>query len=389
MLIGKNFKARIVDVFKAPNGQNIHKVKVLNGTIKVKDSVKELVDKERRLAIEANHSSVHILQLALQSIIDKNIYQAGSRVTDEYLRFDFNYHGKINDSELIKIEEFVNSYIDKKIDRKTDIKKYSEVDKKEVMALFTDKYKDKVRVVNIGDSHELCGGCHVKNTKDIKRFTIISFENKGSSTYRITGATRNSIENSLLLVAKPYNDNIIKNSMKISNLILEAKRNNIKLKYKQNYNNEIKPVSYKEIVELKEIDKKVQNDVKELEKTYQKLVSEEAVNNISEYEENIEKINDLNVLLLKVNDADNNSLKNILDSLACKYQNIFILVANISNEKATYIGRSNSDVNASNIVKFIATKTGGNGGGSPKFAMGSGIKVNDIDKIFKEIKKEL
>ena len=148
-------------------------------------------------------------------------------------------------------------------------------------------------------------------------------------------------------------------------------------------------MSYKEIVELKEIDKKVQNEVKELEKTYQKLLSEKATNNISEYEENIEKINDLNVLLLKIYDNDNNSLKNILDGLVCKYENIFALVANIIDKKATYIARSNSNINASNIIKLIATKTGGNGGGSPKFAMGSGVKVDDIDKIFKEIKKEL
>ena len=79
------------------------------------------------------------------------------------------------------------------------------------MALFTDKYKDKVRVVNIGDSHELCGGCHVKNTKSIKKFAISSFENKGSNTYRITACTNDAIEDNLLIVAKPYNDNIVKN----------------------------------------------------------------------------------------------------------------------------------------------------------------------------------
>ena len=389
MLIGDDFKARVLDVFKGPNGQNIHKVKVLSGTIKAKDKVKEIVDKERRLAIEANHSSVHILQLALQTIIDKNIYQAGSKVTDEYLRFDFNYHGKISDDDLIKVEEFVNDYINKNIDRVTDIKKYEDVNKEEVMALFTDKYKDKVRVVNIGDSHELCGGCHVKNTKDIKKFSIVSFENKGSNTYRITGATRNTIENCLLLIAKPYNDNIIKNSMKASNLILEAKRNNIKLKYKPNYNNEIKPMSYKEIVELKELDKKVQNEVKELEKNYQKLLSEAATNNIEEYITQIEKINDLNVLILKVENMDTNGLKNILDAIANKYENACMLIANVANNKVTYIGRSNSRINASDLVKQIASNTGGNGGGSPKFAMGSGTKLDNLERCLLELKKDL
>ena len=389
MIIGDNFKARVIDVMRGPNGQNIHKVKVLSGTIKVGDEVNEIVDKERRLAIEANHSSVHILQLALKKLIDKDIYQAGSKVTDEYLRFDFNYRGKISDLDLIKVEEFVNNYINKNIKRVTEIKNYDEINKNEVMALFTDKYKDKVRVVNIGDSHELCGGCHVKNTKDIKKFSIISFENKGSSTYRITGATRNAIENNLLVVAKPYNDNIIKNMMKASNLILEAKRNKIKLTFKDNYNNEIKPISYKDIVELKNLDKQIGNDVKELEKTYQKLINENATNDISKYENKLEKINNLNVLLMKVEKEDNNSLKNILDNLANKYSEIFMLIANINNDKITLIGRSNSRINVGDIVKLASNKLNGNGGGSNKFAMGSGTSLDKLDKVLNDIKKDL
>ena len=389
MLIGDNFKARVLDVFKAPNGQNIHKVKVLSGTIKINDTVTEMVDKERRLKIEANHSSVHILQLALKNIIDKDIYQAGSRVTDEYLRFDFNYRGKITDTDLIKVEEFVNDYITKDIKRITEIKDYKDIDKTEVMALFDSKYKDKVRVVNIGDSHELCGGCHVKNTKDIKKFAIISFENKGSSTYRITASTRNTIENNLLLIAKPYNDSIMKNMMKATNLILDAKKHKIKLTFKNDYDNDIKPMSYKDIVELKDLDKKIQIEVKELEKTYQKLLSENALDDTDKYEKEIIKIKDLNVLIMKVENNDNNSLKNILDNLANKYNNIFILIANIINNKVTLIGRSNSNINAGDIVKIVSNKLNGNGGGSNKFAMGSGELSDKLDEVFNLIKKDL
>jgi len=387
MLIGDSFKARVIDVFRAPNGQNIHKVKVLSGTIKIGDKVKGIVDKERRLKIESNHSTVHILQLALQTLIDKNIYQAGSKVTDEYLRFDFNYHGKITDLDLIKVEDFVNNYIKKNISRVTKIMNYDDVDTNEVMALFTDKYKGKVRVVEMGDSKELCGGCHVKMTKDIKKFAIVTFENKGSNTYRIVGATGNAIENSLLLVAKPYNDNIIKNIMKASNLVLEAKRNNIKLSFKNNYNNEIKPMSYKEIVELKELDKKITETVRDLDKNYNLKKAELALDDIHVYEEKIEKFNNLNLLLLKVNDKDNNSLKNILDALANKYENILILIANIKDNLPTFIARSNSTISANDVIKLITVKSNGNGGGSSKFAMGSGKTIKFIDKVFENIKK--
>ena len=389
MLIGDNFKARVIDVFKAPNGQHIHEIKILSGSINLSDKVTCILDKNRRLSIESNHSSVHLLQHALKTLIDNDIYQAGSKVTDEYLRFDFNYHGKITDEDLIKVEEFVNNDIDKKIDRATKIMNYQDVDTKKVMALFSDKYQDKVRLVTIGDSKELCGGTHVKNTKDIKKFAIISFENKGSNTYRITGATKNGIENALLQIAKPYNDNIMKNSMKAGNIVLQAKKDNIKLKFISKYNNEIKPMSYKEIVELKEIDKKISENVKELEKTYQKLLSEQASKNISSYEEKIEHGKKYNYLLLKTDNQDTNALKNIMDTLANKYENIFILIANIKDNIPTFIARSNTDINASDMIKLIANKSDGNGGGSLKFAMGSGKTTKYIDKVFDVIKKEL
>ena len=86
------------------------------------DKVESIVDKERRLNIEANHSTVHILQLALQTLIAKDIYQVGSKVTDTYLRFDFNYHGKITDETLVKVENFVNDYIKNSYKRETTIK---------------------------------------------------------------------------------------------------------------------------------------------------------------------------------------------------------------------------------------------------------------------------
>ena len=250
MIIGQDFKARVLDVFKAPNGQHIHKVKVLNGTLKKDMEVDLLVDKDRRLNIEANHSAVHILQLALKTLIDKEISQAGSKVCDTYLRFDFNYHGKISDEELIKVEDFVNDYINQNIKRVTTIKNYDDINKEEVMALFTEKYKDKVRLVEIGESKELCGGCHVKNTLDIKRFAIVSFENKGSNTYRITAATKNMIEDNLLTVSRPYNDSIVKNIMRAKDIISLAKQEGFNLKLDLVLDN-IKPLSYKDIVNLK------------------------------------------------------------------------------------------------------------------------------------------
>ncbi len=385
MLIGDNFKARVLDVIKSPNGINIHKVKVLSGKITSDSEVLELVDKERRLNIEANHSTVHILQLALQTLIDKEIHQAGSYVADTYMRFDFTYRGKITDKELIKVEEFVNDYINKNIERKTTEKDIKEIDTTEVMALFTNKYQDTVRLVQIGNSKELCGGCHVKNTKDIKKFAILSLENKGSNTFRITGATKDSIEDALLKIAKPYNDNIVKNIMKAKNIALMAKRDGLKLKLNVKYL-ETKPESYKDIVELKKKDSEIGTLVHDFEKEYQKLKAENAVSDLSLYEKNIKEVKDIKLLLMKVHNEENESLKNILDTLANKYADIFILIANIKGDAPTFIARSNSRINASLMIKLISSNSNGNGGGSEKFAQGAGKTVEFIDSSFEEIK---
>ena len=388
MLIGKNFKARVLDVFKAPNGQNIHKVKVLSGKIEKDDFVDELIDKDKRLNIEANHSCVHILQLALQKVIDKDIYQAGSKVTADYLRFDFNYHGKITDENLIQVEEFVNDYIQKEIPRETKIVDYNNIDKNSVMALFTDKYKDKVRVVEIGDSKELCGGCHVKNTKDILEFAITSFENKGSNTYRIIGATKDNIETNLLLAAKPYNDNIVKNIMKAKSIILMAKKDGLSLTFDSKLDNQ-KPTRYKDIVELKRKDSDISNSLHELDKKYQKLKSEMVVSNLDKFEKNIKKVGDINLLLQKVYDEDITDLKNILDTLANKYLNSFIMFVNIKDNIPTIVARSNSQIDASEMIKLVAGMNGGNGGGSSKFASGAGKTLEHIDESLKEIENRI
>ena len=113
MIIGKGFKARVVDVFKGPNGQNIHKIKMLDGKISVGDSCEVVVDKERRKEIEANHSSVHLLHYVLRDVVDKDIRQAGSYVDNEKLRLDFTYSGKLNDQDIIKVEKEVNKLISK------------------------------------------------------------------------------------------------------------------------------------------------------------------------------------------------------------------------------------------------------------------------------------
>ena len=227
MIVGKNFKARVVDVFKGPNGQHIHKIKLLDGIIHVNDEVEVIIDKQRRKEIEANHSSVHILQYALQMVVNKNIRQAGSYVDEEKLRFDFTCPVKISDEDIVKTEDFVNNMIKKNIITSTETMPLDKAKELGAMALFGEKYGDTVRVVKIDKSIELCGGTHVANTKDIGDVAIFNFESKGSNTYRIEAVTGSKISNTLFEVIKPYNDEMVKLLIKAKEILALAKRQNI------------------------------------------------------------------------------------------------------------------------------------------------------------------
>lgn len=384
MIIGEGFKARVLDVFKAPNGQHIHKIKLLSGVIKLDDECELIVDEERRKNIEANHSSVHLLQYALRQIISKDICQAGSKVDEFSLRFDFNYFGKITDEQLIEVEKKVNDLIKDKIKRVTSLKHIDEIDKSEVMALFGEKYHDIVRLVEFDGSKELCGGTHVKNTSDIKKFAILSFANKGSNTYRIEATTNKRIKEEILNFSKPYNDEIVKLIIKAKSILQEAKNYGIDLAFDLSLDNE-ETSSYQDIVNLKTHLGSLQNEVKGLEKEFIKIKEEKLINSLSSLEEDIQVFGKTNLLLKKVNNMDVNSLKQVMDNLANKYENIFILIANINGDTVNFLARSNSLINAGLVVKNASVKSLGNGGGSPKFAQGGGKTTKEIDHIFNEI----
>ncbi|MBP5684294.1 MAG: alanine--tRNA ligase [Bacilli bacterium] len=377
-------KARVLDVYKAPNGQNIHQVKILSGVIKLGDTFDLLVDEDKRKRIECNHSSVHLLQYSLRSLISKEISQAGSKVDEQTLRFDFNYSGKISDEELINVENKVNELIAAKIKREVEIKNINDVDRNEVMALFDEKYHDTVREVTFGNSHELCGGCHTKNTSNIKSFAIIDFTSKGSNVYRIEAATGDKIENALLESSKQYNDEIVKLVIKAKSIISEAKNNGISLNFdpvlpKEEYE------SYSDIVNLKNTLLYLQEEVKNLEKEYHKVKEEKFVKELSFLEEDIREVNGNKYLLKLVADMDINSLKQVMDNLVNENDNLFILIINQTKSNINFLARSNSSINAGVVIRDVTNRCGGNGGGSNKFAQGAGKDISELNDIFDEI----
>lgn len=389
MIIGKNFKARLLDAFKAPNGQHIHKVKLLDGFISVNDECEIVLDKDRRKRTECNHSSVHMLQYALQQCVSSQIRQAGSYVDGDKLRFDFTYSGKMTDDKIIEVENFVNDMINKRIIISTEIMPVDKAKQIGAMALFNEKYGDVVRVVKIGKSIELCGGTHATNTKDIERFAIYSYESKGSNLYRIEATTDGKIEDTLFNIIKPYNDEMIKLLMKAKEIMDEAKEVGIRLEFDVDINHE-KPESYKDIIYNRNELQYVQQEVRDLEKKYQQLREKQVLSNLDVYREHIKDYNGTFGLLMTVENKDVNLLKSVADAMIEEMGTGFVFFANIKEDGSiNFLSRSSCHANSGLIVKDAAVSSLGNGGGSPTFAQGGGKTKDALPKIYTHIEKVL
>ncbi len=380
MLIGKNFKARIMDVFKAPNGQHIHKIKLLDGIIRENDEVEVVIDKDRRKDIEVNHSSVHLVQYALCQLIDKNIKQAGSYVSDEKFRFDFTCVEKIHDEDIVKIEDYVNKLIGISSIVATENMPIDKAKQMGAIALFDEKYEDIVRVVKIGKSVELCGGTHVSNINEIKKIAILSIESKGSNHYRIEGVTNNRVERSLFEIIKPYNDNMVKSLIKAREILDTAKNEGIELEFDITIDNS-KPKSYKDVIFNKNEMHYISDEVKLLEKKYMTMKENKSIEDIDIYNKDLKVVGDVKYLITKVDNMDNSIIKSLADNLSNKDINIILFLNIKEDNSVNFICKSNLDkIGAGDIIKLVASITDGNGGGSKSFGQGGSKNSEAIDK---------
>lgn len=385
-----NCKLEVTDVIKAPNGQHLLEVKVLEGEVKKGDKILTHVSKEKRLSIMKNHSSVHLLQKSLQELLGSSVHQAGSKVDEDALRFDFNYHGKLSDELILKVEELVNEKINAGYETKIEYLSLDEAKKRGAMALFSDKYGSIVRMVTIGPSVELCAGTHVNNSKDINKFAIALIENKGSDTYRVTASSDNKITKVLEEFISKYNEEMIKLLDKAKKIINSAKELDIDLNFDFNIDNSI-PTSYKDIVINKNELEDLRLKVKELEKTFNIKKNEKSVNDLSSFLEVQEEINGITTIITITNGYDINSLKQIVSALSNKLDNNFILLANVNEDNSVnYIAKTTSDrINCGEIVKDLAVRSSGNGGGSKVFAQGGGTDATIVSKILMNVKETI
>ena len=387
MIVGEHFKARVLDVFKAPNGQHIHKVKLLDGEITEGDECELVLDKDRRKRIEQNHSSVHLLHYALRTLLEGDVHQAGSYVDDNKLRLDFTYSRKLTDEKVLEVEKMVNDLIKKDIIVSTEIMPLDKAKELGAMALFSEKYGSVVRVVKMGKSIELCGGTHTTNTGNIKKFAISSYENKGTSVYRIEACTGPKITDTLYEIIKPYNDESVKLLMKAKGIIETAKKEGIKLDFDVDIEGTMVD-SYEDIIYYQNRLSYIQTEVRNLEKKFFSEREKKTLNNLTTYRDNVKVYKSINGLIMEVDNMDVNLLKTIADTLVNEMKPGCVFFINKKEDgSVNFICRSNCHVNAGLVVKDASISSLGNGGGSPTFAQGGGKNTLMLDEIKEHLEK--
>ena len=343
----------VSDVTKATNGLFLHHCLVNSGKIKKTDKVKLSVDKKIRLATRRNHTATHLLHKALKVVLGDHIQQAGSMVSSERLRFDFNHFEAMKKEEIAKVEQIVNEKIFDALDVTTDVMSIDDAKNTGATSLFDEKYGDTVRVVSIGDfSKEFCGGTHVSNSNEIGMFKILSEGGVASGVRRIEAITGCSVYNHILekqnlidgisSVAKTSEDNLQK---RVSDIIEENKN---------------------------------------LQKKLKEIQSASAKSDIDTLINNAKQINGVNLVTFSHENIQDEVLRDIAQSIIDKKENTIVVFSNVNteNEKLSFLcmvaKNLVSKYNAGKIVKEVAIVTGGNGGGKPNMAMAGG---KDISKI--------
>ncbi|HDR7948635.1 TPA: alanine--tRNA ligase [Bacillus toyonensis] len=353
-LLADGVKVVVKDVQKAPNGQNLHKVVVEEGTLTKGAAVKAVIDTKNRSSVVKNHTATHLLHQALKDVLGTHVNQAGSLVTSERLRFDFSHFGQVQADELEKIERIVNEKIWESINVEISQKSIEEAKEMGAMALFGEKYGDVVRVVQVGDySLELCGGCHVDNTASIGIFKIVAESGIGAGTRRIEAVTGKS-------AYELMNDQV--------GLLKEAAG-----KMKTNPKDILTRVDglFAEVKQLQ----------KENESLAAKLSNIEAGN----LTDSVMTVDGVNVLAAKVNVADMNNLRTMMDDLKNKLESAVVVLVSVNDDKVNILAGVTKDLisqgyHAGKLVKEVASRCGGGGGGRPDMAQAGGKNPAQVEE---------
>jgi len=323
------------------------------------ETLKAVVDAKQRYRTECNHTATHLLHQALREVLGTHVEQKGSAVHSKYLRFDFSHFSKVTTEQLRDVENFVNSRIEGKLPLEENRAVPMEKAIAEgAMALFGEKYGDAVRTIRFGQSVELCGGTHVKNTGDIWHFKIVSESAVASGIRRIEAITNDAVKDF-------YFDN-----------------NRAYFEMKDLLNNAKEPV--KALVSLKEENVNLKKQIESLLKDKAKNLKGELANALTE-------INGVQFLAQKV-DLDSAGIKDVAFGMGEKHKNLFLLFGTANEGKAMltcYISKelvAEKGLNAGQVVRELGKLIHGGGGGQPFYATAGGKNPAGIDEALNKAK---
>ncbi|MGA9589918.1 MAG: alanine--tRNA ligase-related protein, partial [Salegentibacter sp.] len=324
--------------------------------------LKAVVDAKQRARTAANHSATHLLHQALRRILGEHVEQKGSMVHSGYLRFDFSHFSKVTSEELQEVENFVNTRIKEQLDLEEQrALTYQEAVDQGAIALFGEKYGDKVRAIRFGKSMELCGGTHVNNTGDIWYFKITGESAVAAGIRRIEAITGDAVKDYFAEQSEVLGE--IKSSLK-------------------NANDPVKAITG------------LQEENAELKKQVESLLKDKAKNLKAELKNEISSIDGINFLAKKV-DLDAGGIKDLAFQLGDEIKNLFLLFGTEQNGKALlscYISKdlaSEKELHAGKIVKELGKYIQGGGGGQPFFATAGGKNPAGINEALQKAKSFL
>ena len=344
---------KVNQVKKTPKGFYVHTCTLLDGTIRVGDTVTAAVDEQRRASICRNHTATHLMQKALREVLGEHVHQAGSYQDDKITRFDFTHFNAVTPEELVEVEKRVNEKIFAALPVTIQNLPIEEAKKMGAMALFGEKYGKVVRVVDAGGwSVELCGGTHVKNTAQIGCFKILSEASVAAGIRRIEATTGYGVLNLL-------DDR----TAELANTAVALKANNMK---------DVAARAQAVTAELKEANK-------QLEIAKAKLASSQ----IDGLFQNAVEVDGVRIVTVYLNGTTPDTLRSMMDKLRDKEPNAVGALIGTDGSKTTLavgVGKNAlaRGLKAGALVKQIAAIAGGNGGGKPDFAMAG---IRDTSKI--------
>lgn len=341
------------DTIHLPGGKIGHVGQVVSGMFQVGETVNLKVNPKSRLATEKNHSATHLLQKALRTVLGEHVEQKGSMVAPDRLRFDFTHFSALTAEELAQAEELVNREIRNDLVVRTQEMSLDEAKKTGAMALFGEKYGDKVRVVKMGDfSTELCGGTHVGNTGVIHAFKILSEAGIAAGVRRIEALT---------------GDGLMKYYQKLETELQDAAR-----------------AAKTTPAELKARIESLLEELKTLHSENEKLKSKLANDSLGDVMNQVQDIAGMKVLAVRVADVDMNGLRNLGDQLKDKLGDGVIVLATVQGDKVNLMATATDaaqagGAHAGNLIKEIAALVGGGGGGRPNMAQAGGKNPAGVD----------